>query len=154
MKMIWSGWKIKENCHVLVNQFHGNFHFETPSCRKLSLVFSDVKWCFNASLGLKELTHWDRFSQTKKVGGYYSCLHEMFSWLTGYNTWHEHVAVAVKYYFEILTIININAGSKLSNNIYSTTYNGRHGRPIFSIDLHHPVHADPIDILSAHVRYQ
>ena len=78
----------------------------------------------------------------------------MFSWLTGYNTWHEHVAVAVKYYFEILTVININADSKLSNNIYSTAYDGRHGQPIFSIDLHHPVHADPIDILSVHVRYQ
>ena len=26
MKMIWCRWKTKENCHVLVNQFHGNFH--------------------------------------------------------------------------------------------------------------------------------
>ena len=55
MKMIWSGWKIKENCHVLVNQFHGNFHSKTVSCRKMKSVFMDVKWCFNASWGLKGL---------------------------------------------------------------------------------------------------
>ena len=35
--------KIKENYHVLVNQFHGNFHAKTPSCRKIRCVFRDVK---------------------------------------------------------------------------------------------------------------
>ena len=29
--------KIKENCHVLVTQFHGNFYSKTPSSRKTSL---------------------------------------------------------------------------------------------------------------------
>ena len=27
--------KIKENCHVLVNQFQGNFQHKTLSCRKI-----------------------------------------------------------------------------------------------------------------------
>ena len=51
--MIWCCLKIKENCHVLVNQFHGNFRFKTLGCRKIKSVFRDVKWCFNASGGLK-----------------------------------------------------------------------------------------------------
>ena len=38
MKMIWSGWKIEENCHVLVNQFHGNFYAKTLVVWKLSRV--------------------------------------------------------------------------------------------------------------------
>ena len=49
IKMIWCGWKIKENCSVLVNQFHGNFRSKTPSCGGIQSVFRDVKWCFNAS---------------------------------------------------------------------------------------------------------
>ena len=55
MKMIWCGLKIKQNCPVLVNQFHRNFHSKTPSCRKFKSVFRDIKWCFNASWGLKGL---------------------------------------------------------------------------------------------------
>ena len=31
------GLKIKENCHVLVNQFHGNFCSKTSSCWKIKL---------------------------------------------------------------------------------------------------------------------
>ena len=58
MKMIWSGWKIKENCHVLVNQFHGNFRSKTLGCGKIKSVFRDVKLCFNASWGLKGLKRW------------------------------------------------------------------------------------------------
>ena len=57
MKMIWSGWKIEENCHVLVNQFHRNFHSETPSCKKIKSVFRHVKWSFNASWRLKGLKY-------------------------------------------------------------------------------------------------
>ena len=53
--MTWSGWKSTENCHVLVNQFHGNIHSKTLGCRKITSVFRDVKWCFNASWGLKGL---------------------------------------------------------------------------------------------------
>ena len=37
------GWKIQKNCHVLVNQFYGNFHSRTPSCRKISLMSADFK---------------------------------------------------------------------------------------------------------------
>ena len=48
-------WKLKENCHALVNQFHGNFRSKTLCCRKIKSVFRDVKWCFNASWGLKGL---------------------------------------------------------------------------------------------------
>ena len=55
MKMIWSEWKIKENCHVLANQFFGNFRSKTLGCWKIKPVFRDVKWCFNASCGLKGL---------------------------------------------------------------------------------------------------
>ena len=55
MKMIWCGWKSIQTCHVLVNQFHGNFHPKTLSCRRIKSVFRDVKWCFNASWGLKGL---------------------------------------------------------------------------------------------------
>ena len=29
MKMIWCGLKIEENCHELVTQFHGNYHYKT-----------------------------------------------------------------------------------------------------------------------------
>ena len=55
MKMTWSGWKGKENCYVLVNQFYGNIHSKTFGCWKIKSVFTDVKWCFNASWGLKGL---------------------------------------------------------------------------------------------------
>ena len=44
MKMIWCEWKIEENCHVLVNQFHGHFHSKTLCCRKIYSVFRDVNW--------------------------------------------------------------------------------------------------------------
>ena len=58
---ICSGWrwcdvKIKENCYALVNQVHRNFRSNTLCCRKIKSVFRDVKWCFNASWGLKQLT--------------------------------------------------------------------------------------------------
>ena len=39
----------------MVNHFYGNFHSKTLGCR-LS-VFRDVKWCFNASWGLKGLNN-------------------------------------------------------------------------------------------------
>ena len=53
--MTWCGLQIKENHHILVNQFHGNFRSKTLSCRKIKYIFRDVKWCFNASWGLKGL---------------------------------------------------------------------------------------------------
>ena len=40
MKMIWCGFKIKENYRVLVNQFYGNFRFKTLCCMKIKYVFS------------------------------------------------------------------------------------------------------------------
>ena len=43
MKMIWCGLKIKENYHVLVNQFDGNFRSKTLDCRTIRSVFMDVK---------------------------------------------------------------------------------------------------------------
>ena len=55
--MIWCGLKIEEICYVLVSQFHGNFRSKIPNCRKIEIVFGDVKWCFNASWGLKGLTN-------------------------------------------------------------------------------------------------
>ena len=55
MKMTCSGLKIKENHHVLANQIHGNFHSKTLGCRKFKSDFRDVRWCFNASWGLKGL---------------------------------------------------------------------------------------------------
>ena len=55
MKMIWFGLKIKENYHVLANQFHGNFHSKTLGFTKFKSVFRDVKWRFNALWGLKGL---------------------------------------------------------------------------------------------------
>ena len=33
----------KKNCHVLVNQFHGNFRSKTLIFRKMKSVFRDVK---------------------------------------------------------------------------------------------------------------
>ena len=53
--MTWCGWKINENCHVLVNEFNGNFRSKTLGCRTIKSVFRDVKRCFNASWGLKGL---------------------------------------------------------------------------------------------------
>ena len=79
-----SGWrwfkvgeKIKENYHVLVNQFHGNFNSKTLACRKIKSVFRDVKWCFNASWGLKGL------NESK---GIYGCLLEYHTFTL--NDWH------------------------------------------------------------------
>ena len=40
--MIWCGLKIKENYHVLVNQFHGIFRSKSVGCRKIRSVFSDA----------------------------------------------------------------------------------------------------------------
>ena len=54
--MIWSGWKIKENCTVLVSHFRGNFHCKALSCRKIRSVSREMIWCFNASWGLKGLS--------------------------------------------------------------------------------------------------
>ena len=54
-KMTWCGLKIKDNYHVSVSQFHGNFRSKTLSCRKIKYVFRDVKWCFNALWSLKGL---------------------------------------------------------------------------------------------------
>ena len=70
MKMMWRGLKIKENCHVSVNQFHGDFRSKTLSFREIKSVFRDVKWCFNASWGLKGLRvkapgHWTYLSLYK-----------------------------------------------------------------------------------------
>ena len=55
MKMIWCGWKIKTNCLEFVNQFQGNLHSKISNYRKIRSSFGDVKWCFNASWGLKGL---------------------------------------------------------------------------------------------------
>ena len=39
--LMW--FEIKENCHVLVNQFHGNFCSKTLGCRKIKSVYRDVR---------------------------------------------------------------------------------------------------------------
>ena len=39
--LMW--FKIKENYHVLVNQFRGHFRFKTLSCRKIKYVFGYVR---------------------------------------------------------------------------------------------------------------
>ena len=41
--MTCCGLKNKENCHVLVKEFHGHFCSKTPGCRKIKSVFRDVK---------------------------------------------------------------------------------------------------------------
>ena len=41
--VIFIHYKIKENCHVLINQFHENFRSETLDCRKIKAVFRDLK---------------------------------------------------------------------------------------------------------------
>ena len=51
--MIGCGLKIIENCHVLVNQFQGNFHCKTPRCRKNKSVFKDVNDALMHRGGLK-----------------------------------------------------------------------------------------------------
>ena len=56
IKMIWCSLKIKENCHVLLNRFHGNFRFKTLGWRKIKSVSRVVKWYFNASWGVNPLT--------------------------------------------------------------------------------------------------
>ena len=53
--------------HVLINQFHLNFRFKTLSCRKIRCVFIHVKWCFNASWGLKGLKGIWYFSTIKYI---------------------------------------------------------------------------------------
>ena len=64
MKMTWCGLKITENYHVVLNKFHGNFRSRTLSFRKIKSVFRDVKWCFNASYGIKGLKRWHIGVQT------------------------------------------------------------------------------------------
>ena len=49
--MIISGWEIKENYHVLIKQFFGNFCSKTLVCRKF--VFSDVNDALLHPGGLK-----------------------------------------------------------------------------------------------------
>ena len=49
-----SNWRKACNAKVTdLSEFYGNFRFKTPGCRKIKSVFRDVKWCFNASWGLK-----------------------------------------------------------------------------------------------------
>ena len=67
MKMIWCGFKIKENWHVLVNQFHENFRSKSLCFRKIKYVFMNVKWCFNESWGLKGLIRKCDIGYTKGV---------------------------------------------------------------------------------------
>ena len=47
---------------MLLNQFHGNFRSKTLGFGKIKSVFRDVKWCFNASWGLKGLNALVNFS--------------------------------------------------------------------------------------------
>ena len=44
---------MEDNYHVLVNQFHGNFHSKTLSCRKIKSVFRDVNDALMHREGLK-----------------------------------------------------------------------------------------------------
>ena len=74
MKMIWCGLKIKVNHHVLVNQFHGNFNSKTLCFRKIKSVFRDVKRCFNASWGLKELSCQRQHLCHSRSSSYFFCL--------------------------------------------------------------------------------
>ena len=46
----------------MVSQCQGNFHSKTPSCGKIKSVFRNVKWCFDASWGLKGLMNKSIFS--------------------------------------------------------------------------------------------
>ena len=82
--MIWRGLKIKGNCHVLVSQFRENFRSKTLSYRQSKSVFRDVKWCFNASWGLKGLNqHWFNvwghtrtFPPTMRLSIFYWMIHD------------------------------------------------------------------------------
>ena len=47
--------KKQRNCHVLINQFHRNFHSKTIACKKIKYVFRNVEWCLNVSWELKGL---------------------------------------------------------------------------------------------------
>ena len=86
--MIWCGLKIKENCHVLVNQFHGNFPSKTLGCRKINYVFRDVKWCFNASCGLKGLN--------LKSNKWLKTVIDVIStwWVNGYVDWESALFIS------------------------------------------------------------
>ena len=89
MKMTWCSLKITENYHVLVNQFQGNFRSKTLSCRKIKYIFRDVKWCLNASCGLKGLTQFDRlcfcmyFSKSSLLFTMYLNVNDMNECLNG-----------------------------------------------------------------------
>ena len=80
MKIIWCGLKIKENFYVLVNQFHGNFCSKTLCCRKITSVFRYVKWCLNASRGLKGLKHTTMKSHMLLLLGLHDSVHQKL-WL-------------------------------------------------------------------------
>ena len=54
MKMTWSGWQMKKIL-LFLKQFQENCRYKTTRFQEIKSFFSDVKWCFNASWGLKGL---------------------------------------------------------------------------------------------------
>ena len=73
MKMTWSRWKSEENCHVLVRHFYGDSPSKTLSCREINCFFRDVKWCCNASWGLKGLMTNINSKRSTQYAGYRRC---------------------------------------------------------------------------------
>ena len=98
MKMIWSGWKSKEIVMYwyLVNQFHGHFRSKTLGFRKINSVFRDVKWCFNASWGLKGLSvkHTSAISRATS--------HATLRWFFKHTIWSlvQHTSSTTYAYFQ------------------------------------------------------
>ena len=126
MNMIWCGLKIKENYHVLSNQFHGNFRSKTLSCRKIKSVFRDVKWCFNASWGPKGLNGYfcGKIMRSQRLEMQWnniiriSCIYDrscalsavkfpiIFTWCFSY-----HVDIVLYIYFQVIRWVHFVAAS-------------------------------------------
>ena len=53
----WRWLEVGETLPCIGKPVSWNFQYKTSSCRKIKSVFRDVKWCFNASWGIKGLTH-------------------------------------------------------------------------------------------------
>ena len=113
----------KENCHVLVNQFHGNFRSKTPICLKIMWVFRDVKWCNNASWGLKGLIWFKSVihclsCHTARCAarGWCSMLCSIYN-----STWPIFVLICVEIFkmrFHISIHINHDQSDKISKSPY------------------------------------
>ena len=68
----------------MVKEFHGNFRSKTLGYREIKTVFRDVKWCLNASWGLKGLNNSNSEMSLFYINKYLSPL-EAGNWVSNFG---------------------------------------------------------------------